>query len=344
MDILLVRFGALGDVVLTLGATAALKRARPQARVTYLVKREYAALVEDQEGVDRVWTLDPGEARGIAGAFALRRRVAAGGFAAKVDWQTNTRSRIALLGPGPVAPWRAERLARRRWVSFRWTHPQPLRPAWLRYVDALAPLGVDPATARPPSFRPPAGAAAAAAAFFAAWDREAPATATLAIAPGARWSTKRWPAEGYAAVIGARRDAGERVLLVGDERDRAALGPLARAEDPGVRWFDGDLPAVAAALARSRGVLANDSGLLHLAAAVGRPTVAIFASTHPALGFAPAGEGVVLCRSLSCQPCSLHGRERCPLGHHDCARGIAVADVAAALAALPAAPPRTNGD
>jgi ADP-heptose:LPS heptosyltransferase len=111
-----------------------------------------------------------------------------------------------------------------------------------------------------------------------------------------------------------------------------------------VRWFDGDLPAVAAALARACGVLANDSGLLHLAAAVGRPTVAIFASTHPALGFAPAGEGAVLCRSLPCQPCALHGRERCPLGHHDCSRGIAVADVTAALAALPAAPPRTVGD
>jgi heptosyltransferase-2 len=343
MDVLLVRFGALGDVVLTLGATAALRRARPEARITYLVKREYAALVEGQAGVDRVWTLDPGEARGLAGAFALRRRIAAAGFTAKVDWQTSTRSRIALAGSGHVATWRAERLARRRWVSLRWTHPRPLRPAWLRYVDALAPLGVDPAAASAPAFLPPAAAEGAAADFFAAWDRDAPAAATLGIAPGARWATKRWPADRFTAVVAARRAAGERVLLVGDARDRADAGSLAAPRDPGVRWFDGDLPAVAAALRRTRGVLANDSGLLHLAAAVGRPTVAIFASTHPALGFAPAGEGAVLCRALACQPCALHGRDACPRGHHDCARGIDVESVLAALAALPAAAPRALG-
>ena len=344
MEVLLVRFGALGDVILTLGATAALRRARPETRTTYLVKREYAALVEGQPGVDRVWTLDPGEARGIGGAFALRRRIAAAGFDAAVDWQTSTRSRIALAGAGRVTTWRAERLARRRWVSLRWTHPAPLRPAWRRYVDALAPLGVDPESAEAPAFRPPAAAVAAAAAFFAAWDPAAPAASTIGIAPGARWATKRWPAERFAAVVAARRAAGERVLLFGDAQDRAGAGPLAAPTDPGVRWFEGDLPAVAAALARTRGVLANDSGLLHLAAAVGRPTVAIFASTHPALGFAPAGDGTVLCRDLPCQPCALHGRDACPLGHHDCARGIGVDGVLAAVAALPAAGPGALGD
>jgi len=101
-----------------------------------------------------------------------------------------------------------------------------------------------------------------------------------------------------------------------------------------VRWFAGDLATTAAALARSRAVLANDSGLLHLAAAVGRPVVAVFASTHPGLGFAPAGEGHrVFVRDLSCQPCTLHGRERCPWGHHRCAGEIAAAPVDLALAA-----------
>jgi heptosyltransferase-2 len=51
---------------------------------------------------------------------------------------------------------------------------------------------------------------------------------------------------------------------------------------------------------------------------------AVFGSTHPALGFAPAGDGHrVLCAALACQPCTLHGRDRCPLGHHDCVRRIA---------------------
>ena len=58
---------------------------------------------------------------------------------------------------------------------------------------------------------------------------------------------------------------------------------------------------------------------MHLAAARGVPVVAIFGSTSPVLGFAPAGEGHSLVQAdLPCRPCTLHGRERCPLGHFRC--------------------------
>ena len=68
---------------------------------------------------------------------------------------------------------------------------------------------------------------------------------------------------------------------------------------------------------------------MHLAAARGRPVVALFGSTSPVLGFGPRGEGhAVLCRDLSCQPCTLHGRERCPLGHLRCLTTIEVQEVA----------------
>jgi heptosyltransferase-2 len=81
-------------------------------------------------------------------------------------------------------------------------------------------------------------------------------------------------------------------------------------------------------------VVANDTGLLHLAAAAGRPVVALFGSTHPALGFAPAGEGhAVLCAGLDCQPCTLHGLDACPRGHHRCMRELAPAAVLEALEA-----------
>ena len=58
---------------------------------------------------------------------------------------------------------------------------------------------------------------------------------------------------------------------------------------------------------------------MHLAAARGLRVVALFGSTSPVLGFAPVGEGhTVLCRDLPCQPCTVHGRERCPRGHFRC--------------------------
>ena len=61
--------------------------------------------------------------------------------------------------------------------------------------------------------------------------------------------------------------------------------------------------------------------------------VALFGSTSPVLGFAPAGAGhVVLCREEPCQPCTLHGLERCPRGHFDCMRKLEAATVLQALA------------
>jgi heptosyltransferase-2 len=76
---------------------------------------------------------------------------------------------------------------------------------------------------------------------------------------------------------------------------------------------------VAALLSHCSCAVAGDTGLMHLAAARGLPVVAMFGSTAPELGFAPAGEGhVVLCRREACQPCTLHGRAACPKRHFRC--------------------------
>lgn len=323
-NLLLVRFGSMGDVVLTFGAGEALKRTRPEARLTYLVKREYADLVRAQPWVDGVWELLPDEGRGPLAARALRDRIRSAGFDAAVDWQTSPRSRYLLRGTSPVHAWRAGRWARRRWVSLRFTRPLPLRPAWLRYADALKPLGVSLGTARPPRVAWSEAAETHAKRLFESWPGSH-ATPLVALAPGAHWPTKRWPEERYEELARSLIAKGNAVLLAGDAADRAQLVKLDRLarEEKGVNWFEGPLDALAAALSRCRVCVANDTGLMHLAAAAGVPVVALFGSTHPALGFAPAGEGHrVLSLDLSCQPCTLHGRPQCPLGHHRCMRDL----------------------
>jgi heptosyltransferase-2 len=82
-------------------------------------------------------------------------------------------------------------------------------------------------------------------------------------------------------------------------------------------------------------LVTNDSAPLHLATAVGTPVVAVFGPTVPAFGFGPRGarDRVVEHPALACRPCSAHGPQVCPLGHHRCMQELSVESVAAAVAA-----------
>jgi heptosyltransferase-2 len=95
-------------------------------------------------------------------------------------------------------------------------------------------------------------------------------------------------------------------------------------------------PELTALLARSRAIVTNDSGPGHVASAVGTPVVAVFGPTLPAFGYTPWGarNRIVEHHALACRPCSSHGPQVCPLGHHRCMREIAPADVLRALDAV----------
>jgi len=328
--VLLVRLSALGDVVLATAAVRALAAQKPQFPVTFLTREAWAPLLVGQPGIERGWAI-PDDARDARSLAPWCERIAQAGFLGHVDLQTNRRSGLLLRGMPRIYGWPAARWQRRRWVSLRWTRPAQVRPAWQRFVDALAPLGVKAAGAAPPMLASMPEAGVAAAGVRAAWG--AP---TIFLAPGSHWATKRWPEASFLEVARTVTRAGGRVLVGGDARDRAALPGLAAwaHEEPLAHWFDGPLPVLAELVRGTQAAVTNDTGLMHVAAAVGVPVVAVFGSTHPVLGFAPAGEGhAVLVSTRGCQPCTLHGRPACPLGHHGCVTDLAPASVLRELAA-----------
>jgi heptosyltransferase-2 len=96
------------------------------------------------------------------------------------------------------------------------------------------------------------------------------------------------------------------------------------------------LLASAAVIKRCHLLVANDSGLMHIAEAVGTPVIAIFGSTTRELGFFPqlASSVVVENHGLPCRPCSHLGRQSCPLGHFRCMRDIHPAKIEAVAKAL----------
>lgn len=145
----------------------------------------------------------------------------------------------------------------------------------------------------------------------------------VALAPGSIWGTKRWPYYGELAgklvrpvvVVGGPddRSLGEEIVALSGGRAHNAAGALS-------------LLGSAVLIQRARVLVTNDSAPLHLATAMGIPIVAVFGPTVPSFGFGPRGahDRVVEHDHLACRPCSAHGPEVCPLGHHRCMRDVGV--------------------
>jgi heptosyltransferase-2 len=156
----------------------------------------------------------------------------------------------------------------------------------------------------------------------------------VALAPGSVWATKRWP---YFPELAQELASDARVVIVGSEAD----APLARAivvASPNAIDTTGQLPLLASAelIGRCAAIVTNDSAPMHLASAMGTPTIAVFGPTVPEFGFGPLSPRatVVGHNALPCRPCDRHGPARCPLGHHKCMRELTPEFVAERTRAL----------
>ncbi|MBF0180411.1 MAG: lipopolysaccharide heptosyltransferase II [Magnetococcales bacterium] len=144
----------------------------------------------------------------------------------------------------------------------------------------------------------------------------------LALCPGAEYGpAKRWPAVYFTTLARDMTMEGWRVVVLGSVKE-SALGEEILAEGvPGALDLTGKIALEEAVdvLALADAVVTNDSGLMHVAAALDRPGVAIFGSSDPAHTPPLGGRLHILSLGLPCAPCF---KRECPLGHLDCLRKI----------------------
>ncbi len=199
------------------------------------------------------------------------------------------------------------------------------------YAEALQPFGIAGPGPLKVSLSPQARALAA----DALQGVEAPA---VALAPGARWATKRWPAERFAAVADALAAEGASIVLAGGPGDRDAFAAMCSHLHAPVAADLSPLPidGLAAALARAQLLITCDSGPVHLASAVGTPALALFGPTST-VRWGPPPPGRALSLGLACSPCTNHGGDFCPEGHHRCLDDLGVETVVAAAREMLAA-------
>ena len=313
MNVVLLRFSALGDVVLTAPAVEALKRALPEARIHYAVKQRLVDLVRHNPHLESVIELRPGE-----GPLSFSRRLRAVRPDVVLDLHGKIRSKIlrALL-PGvrkvvwhkrdfadtlPVKlalrPYRASMLfADRYHAAVEELVGRPVERGQLRYW-----LGPDDV---------------AIASRILEEGGLVPGQPLLGLSPGANWETKRWPVDRFAGLARRALKLGVQVAVQGSESETTVARELVRLA-PGAVDLSGklDLRGLGGFTSLCTAFVANDSGPMHLARALGVPTLAMFGSTDPGM-FDFTGHHVLFA-GVACSPCSFFGRRRCPRGHFRC--------------------------
>jgi len=337
-SILVVRFSSIGDVLLTTPVLRAIRQRWPGGRISFLTKERFTPLLQRNPRVDELIALKEGA--GLSELYRLGRSLAGRKWHLLADFHSSLRSHLIrrLVPADFTAVYPKSWLKRSLLIYTRLDLYGPEPPAVpQRYAACLAAFGVR-LDQGPCELHLDESDRNTAESLIAARWPDSPAL--LAVAPGSAWQTKRWPAERFAhSAAGLAHKHGIKVILLGSETD---MEVCARVENHLGREnclnLAGrlSLRGSAAAVEKSRALLTNDTGLMHIATAVGTPVVAVFGCTTRHLGYFPyqAGKAKVIETRLFCRPCTHNGRRRCPLGHFRCMRDISTEKVVKAVEIL----------
>lgn len=320
--ILIIRFGAMGDVLLTTPAVRCLRKKFSHAKIDFLVKREYACLLRGNPHLDVVVPFD--SKAGIKGLFRMGKWIKSQKYELIVDFQRNTNS--IFLSRYSKVPfllvWNPERWKRWLWVNFRIQSNGYGKPVPLKYLLALRSLGVEDDGKGLELYIPQEIHRAVDYLLKRRGLQEG--KPILVLAPGAGRNTKRWPKESYIELGKYLQREGFSIFLLGGNQDKSLCQFIKK--EIGTEawdWSGVSLLETASLMCRASLVVTNDTGLMHMASALQKKVVAFFGPTTRELGFFPfRSPSIVLEKPLKCRPCSFHGTQHCIRGHFRCMKEI----------------------
>ncbi|MDR3467827.1 MAG: lipopolysaccharide heptosyltransferase II [Xanthobacteraceae bacterium] len=335
--ILVVPYMWIGDFVRGHTVVRVLKQRWPNRPVDMLTTTLCAPLVDYMPGVRQgiVWDLPRGRLA-LKQQRALAERLRAQNYGTALVMPRTWKAALA-----PVFAGIPERVGFVGEVRFGlindWRWGEKALP---RMIDRKVALALPPGTAMATEW--PVPQLTVPAAEIAAW-RAAHGlglTPAIALAPGSVGSGKRWPRYAEAARLLAAR--GFEVWVVGGPGEKALAADIVAAGGPSVRDLTGtDLRNGVLALAAARLAISNDSGLMHVAAAIGTPTMAIFGPTSP-YHWAPLNELAAIVQTRTRVPCQPCHRPVCTMNDHRCMTEIAADEVVEIAAGVLARRPVTS--
>jgi heptosyltransferase-1 len=342
MNILIVRLGALGDVVHAIPAAAALRAALPDARIDWLVESKHRAMVELVTVIDRVLTL---EGRTIGGWIDAVRRLHQAPYDVALDFQGLMKSAVFARASGArrvigFSLWHLREKAARSLYS----ETDQAREATeheehviQKNLHLLGVLGIETSRIEFPIGRIDSHA-------LRDVQQAMDARPFAMINPGGAWPNKRWPPDRFGEVAAFLREVrGMRSIVLWGPGEQPLAQSVVDASSGAARLAPatdvGDLVALSRAAAL---MVSGDTGPLHIAAAVGTPAVAVYGPTNPHRNGPWDPDDVVVSRFESCD---CHYQRTCRRSDW-CLDGIPVAEVTAGiqqrLSSTFHAPPQTG--
>jgi predicted lipopolysaccharide heptosyltransferase III len=337
--ILIIQLNAIGDLVMTTPAISCLRQRYKNAQLDALVRPHTKEILLHNPGLNNIYVIEkqtrqqkclkPGTVFNLINTIRFLRKnnyelcidFSGQFYSAWLSFLIGAQHRIGLM-----------RTLKLGWFKmcgfdYLYTHELPVDDGSYiveQNIRLLAPLDCTQSLAKPEVFPQ--------AADFDYIDRllkQAGISAKdtlICIHPGAKWPPKRWPVEYYRELI--RRLTGQncRVLLIGKGDEEPTQKIIDRATDKITNLTDKlSLLQTAAIIKRSRLFIGNDSGPMHLAAAMGTPSVLFFGPVAPETSAPRQSDTLILYKKSSCSPCTIYyTKDTCQQGDNICLKTITV--------------------
>ncbi len=323
MKVLIIRFSSIGDLTQALSIPSLIRQHSPEAEIQFVTRQDLAGLLENNPHIQKIWRLDRNQ--GLVGLWRLIKELKNENFTHIYDAHNNLRSffiRFFVQAPQKLT---RPMMRFKRFMLLRF-HRNYFEKPFSGQRDLLKPLekwGYPFSLPQPPQL------------FFSETElNQAKAIVQkhslknfVVIAPSAAYVLKRWPINHWKKLIDLNPQIQFVVLAGPTDLFTQELNSFKNVVN---LTGQTSLRESAALVQQASAVVANDTGLLHFAEQVGKPTIALMGPAP--FGFPSRPTTQILERNLACRPCSKHGQGPCVNPNfHECLKSIEADEVSAKL-------------
>lgn len=331
--ILIIRLSSIGDIILASSLIRLTKKRFPQAKINMAVSTEFEELISANPNINEVILFE--RKTGLKGLLRLCKKIRKEQYDLIIDIHKKLRSLLICLTSGAKqrVSYNKHSVLRFLLVRFKINRYKEIPFISNLYLKSIEKFGVEDDGGGLEFYITPSKEASISELLRI--EEIAKQDILIGLAPGAHWDTKRWHKERFielANLLIQRKNA--KIVIFGG-KDEVKLSEEIKTSllnKPIIAAGQLSLMETAALLKKCKVLITNDTGVLHISAAVKTPVVAIFGPTVGEFGYYPYRVlNRVISKSLPCKPCTTKGTSMCPINTFDCMNFVSTNEVLEAV-------------